>query len=724
MIESSQRKLPTVKRFEHQQIASITEPFKRDDGKYDIRLISKGMNKEQIEYNFPPTKLSIALAKKRKKIPLTFNMRELIRSIIVEDYEKIGLNRERGNVRHLFYTNIIYALTRIMGVTNIDSLDTTINEAWKDIIESGIVTYEGMNVESGKGKLLKSYARYSPFSNFIICVEKESLLESLDWTSQLFKTTIITAGGQPSRSALRAFVRTLSQWKCDLNKPFFLLVITDLDPAGFFIQEAFASQIEKSLKYYNEDKGEVKDPIRLFLRLDQITNKLISEMGVPAKDQQAKTKQTIKSSKTKVKRFKVKLGEDFERLIIDGEMMKVELDVISEDLMEEEIARQLLLLIDDCSLILIPEIMEELEKQRILVIKDLFNSHKEEKIDSIIDEYLEPIKERMKEIIQIHQEKKNQILADFNKIDKLIDSIRFQIREEISNLIQTNIDKYNEYIESLVKDEREEIEKKEEEIADLQEKIDSIQEKIDTIKEEIDEKINFYKEEIWKIEDNLSKTQRHLIKKKSLLLDPHIIIRDQKTKIIETELKIFEEKTDTFKSQQKGKFGSYLRSIEKSFQDSLNNEKIPVFFYEIESDSNIQIQMAYLLTHPKLLLEENKSCLEHPKPAFQESNLLENALKPENIQNTKRNPDLSKFRNTFSDPFVKALKELVRKKLKPIPIELDTIVDLPKEYSDELNNLIKEIESEIKLNKIYSILNYHPEDLKSKKELINNALSN
>ena len=247
------KKEPKVKRFDNRQIASITEPYTDKNGLIDVRVISKGMNKEEIEIDFPADPLSISKAEK-KGLPIpTFNMRMLIRSMILQEYEVIGENRERGNVRHFFYTNIIYTLLRVMGVTNISSLNTTINAAWRDVIESGIVTYEGMNIESAKDKWLRSYAKHSPFSNYILCVEKESLLESLSWIAEVFRITIVTAGGQPSRAAIRAFIRTLNHWKCDLDLDFFLLVITDLDPAGWYIQEAFASQILKSLKYYNED---------------------------------------------------------------------------------------------------------------------------------------------------------------------------------------------------------------------------------------------------------------------------------------------------------------------------------------------------------------------------------------------------------------------------------------------------------------------------------------
>ena len=566
----SQAKLPTIVRFTDRQIASITEPFENEEGIFDVRLISKGMSKEDIEKYFPPTRMAIAQARKKGLPEPTFNMRLLIRSMIVEEFEKIGKNRERGNVRHFFYTNLIYTLTRTMGVTNVGSLNTTINSAWKDVIESGLVTYEGMNVESGKDKWLQSFARHSPFFNFIICVEKESLLESLSWLPELFRTTIITAGGQPSRATLRAFIRSLAHWKNDLNKPFYLLVITDLDPAGWYIQEAFASQIEKSIKYYNNDIGEVKEIFRLFLRLDQVTDQLLDEFAIPVKDKEAKTSQAIKSSLTKIKRFKEKLGDKWERLFINNEMMKVELDAIQTSQMEKKIAIELLELIDDHSLILIPEIMDEIERQRENVIQDFFDTYKEEEIDSIIDEYLEPIETKKDDIKETHIAKKQEAQSEYNKIDSNTTRLRYLIEGELNILLKPNIEKYTDYANSLVSDEQEEIDNYNEKIQDLYEKINTIEEKITDIEGDIEDKIGFYREEIQELTENLSDSRKHLIKKKGLFLDPAKIKRDIAFNIIRTELELFMKKLDTFASQQEGKFGAYVRSVEKHFQDSLN----------------------------------------------------------------------------------------------------------------------------------------------------------
>jgi hypothetical protein len=106
--------------------------------------------------------------------------------------------------------------------------------------------------------------------------------------------------------------------------------------------------------------------------------------------------------------------------------------------------------------------------------------------------------------------------------------------------------------------------------------------------------------------------------------------------------------------------------------------------------------MAYLLSSPKLLIKDNRSCIEHPKPAFKESDLLQNALNSDNLQDTKKNPDLSKFRNAFSEPFKQSLNTFMNNKLSPVEINLDSVIDKPKEdYSTELKTFIQEITDEI-----------------------------
>lgn len=697
-------KKPSVCRFPEEQMASITEPYLNDEGKYSTRLISKGMLRERFEKEFPPTKLSIAKAKKRNEPIPTFNMLKMCRSLLVEEYEKIGKSRERGNVRHFFYTNVIHTLTRIMGVTNIDSLNSTLNTAWKQLIKSGMITYEGMNVTSGKSDWLRTFAHHSTNYNLIICVEKQSLLDSLSWTAELFRASIITAAGQPSRAAVREWIRNLFIWGADLRKPFKLLVITDLDPAGDYIESSFFNQIESALQYYNdkedieEDKVWVEKPVRLFLKLNQLTDGFVQDYAVPAKDKKAKTPQAKKASRTKIKRFKERLelqGDDWRRLEIDGKMMKIELDAIKDWQMDQTIVKELLQAIDDHSLILIPEIMDETEKQREEVIKDFLEIYIEEIVEPVILEFLKPIKEALKEIENEINAENYKARDEYRTVEREVRNTQLLILSEYRQLQDVIIDKYNKKADKLVKDELQEIEEIEEEIEELKEQIAELEEKKDKKEEEIEEEIGFFREEISEIKANLEQTNTKLYDKRKLFLDPAEKIKSQIIEILDAQWELYQEEMKAFESQQRGKFGSYIRSLEKQMQDSLNSERVPIYFPDVESDPNVSKQLAYLLTHPKLLLEEGKSCLTHPKPVFQEANLLINAVDSDNFEDTKRNPDISKFRNAFSDPLIESLKDLMKKKLEVEPVTLDALIDIPDEYIQELSDFVELIKKTV-----------------------------
>jgi hypothetical protein len=689
--------LPSIKIFPDKQIASIADAyFDEETGLFEVELKELGMTREEIEFHFPPPPSSVAKAIKNNKIPLSFNMRKLMRSMIYEEWSKQGNKRPAGNVRRFFYTNVIYTFTRIMEFKNMESLYTSLNNAWGDLINSGMITYEDMNITSGKGEWLHSFARHSPFSNFIICVEKESLLQSLSWIAKIFRTTIVTAGGQPSRSAIRNFVKELVDWKCDVDKLFNLLIITDLDPAGDYIEGAFNSQIDKAVKYYNDKKGGTEEPSRLFLTLDQISDGLLNEFAVPAFDKNATTKQAIKSAKTKIKRFREKLGKDCDRLMIDDVMMKVELEVIKPHQMERKIVSEFIKLIEDHSLIIIPEIMNETETQRNNVIHTFYEEYIEENVNPLIEEFLEPVDEGKNDINDLGTEQQQKIKSTYNKIEREMTKDRYNMEDLIDEQYKPMINKYEEYVDDLVSEEEKEIE-------DLEKQIEDLEKQIEELKDVIEEKVGMYREEIDEIDYHRKEIHNHLYNKQEHLLKPEKQLRDELIKKVQEEWEKYIKKLDDFKAQQRGKFGSHLKSVEVQYQEELNSEKFPVYFDEIETNENIQKQMAYLLTEPELLLDEKKSCLQHPKPVFREDDILEAAISPDNYEDSKRyfsdpanSPDLSKFRDEFSEPFKDVLREYMKSKLDDQPISIDEITDLPEEYGDELNILIEEVKKEIK----------------------------
>ena len=272
--------------FPNRQIATICDTFENPETHtIETSIIKPGMTTEEILQFF-------------SKNDGTCNIEMLIRSIIYEAYQKEGLTTgmEEGNVRHFWYTHlkaILVPMLKMMGKKDVDdSIGSSINRAWGHLIDSGAVTYEEMNIYSGKESGRLSIIKDSPFNNIIIAVEKQSFFKSFSWLPKLFNCTLITAGGQPSRAVARRFILELQNLDVDLDQDFHMCVASDLDPSGYYIEEAFKDQFDKAIEYYG-GSGKVEIH-RLFVRKDQVTPELLKSQAIPWQpDNDEKTKETI-----------------------------------------------------------------------------------------------------------------------------------------------------------------------------------------------------------------------------------------------------------------------------------------------------------------------------------------------------------------------------------------------------------------------------------------------
>ena len=283
-------KKTSVRFFPDKNIATVTEV---SEDMTETRVITEGMDLDEIVECFPPTP---ANAKKGH----TYDRALLVRSIIYEAFRKEGESMEGGNVRNFWYTHLKKIITEKLGLGETDSVLTTINNAWGNMINSGLVNYEGMNVVGGKEQSRVSIVKDSPFSNLIVGLEKADYFSFFKWIPMLFNCTLITAGGQPSRTVARAFIRQLRDLEADLDQTFYMCIASDLDSAVFYIQDAFRKQFEAAIEYYG---GSGKIMIRrLFVRRDQVSKQLLESEAMPCIDK-AKNESAAKAEDTKWKYF-------------------------------------------------------------------------------------------------------------------------------------------------------------------------------------------------------------------------------------------------------------------------------------------------------------------------------------------------------------------------------------------------------------------------------------
>jgi hypothetical protein len=130
--------------------------------------IAEGMSKAQIEAAFPPQPAFPG------QNQLSFNRTALIATILWQEWKRVGQRRPKGNIRHFWYTHLMYTLTRVMGDTNIESIFTCYNRVLGLLVRSEGFRYTDLNFVSTKSKLCEAIFADSPYPNIILACEKES----------------------------------------------------------------------------------------------------------------------------------------------------------------------------------------------------------------------------------------------------------------------------------------------------------------------------------------------------------------------------------------------------------------------------------------------------------------------------------------------------------------------------------------------------------------------
>jgi len=229
-------------------------------------VIENGMTKEEIERYFPPTP--------QHKDKLSFNRTALIASIIWEERELVGKKRPPGNVRHFWYTNLMYTLMKVMKDTNVDNIQNTYQKVLSDLVKYEGFRYSDLNLTSDKSELCESLFSDSPYPNVIIACEKESYHDHLKRLANIFRITFISLGGQGSYKVYEDLVVDFINAGIDINQDFHIFTISDFDPQGYCIQDTAKEHLERA--------GIRKVIIhRVYLCAEHITKGIVDRHAVP-----------------------------------------------------------------------------------------------------------------------------------------------------------------------------------------------------------------------------------------------------------------------------------------------------------------------------------------------------------------------------------------------------------------------------------------------------------
>jgi len=262
-------------------------------------ILEHGMTKEQIEAAFPP----------RPAFPgqsnLSVNLRGLVATVIWQEWQRVGQRREKGNIRHFWYTHLMFTLTRVMKHMNIASIMSCFNEVLKLLVRREGFRYADLNFVSIKSKLCEAIFADSPYPNIILACEKESYHTYLKRLAHVFHVTFISLGGQGSYGAFEDLVFQFMDYGIDLDQEFRILVITDYDPQGYDIQDGAKDHLVRA--------GISRVTIdRVYLRPEHITDGIIDRFAVPYDVAKGK-RSAVKSACTLYNKFGAKTGGIYKR---------------------------------------------------------------------------------------------------------------------------------------------------------------------------------------------------------------------------------------------------------------------------------------------------------------------------------------------------------------------------------------------------------------------------
>lgn len=654
-----------VRFFPEKSIATVTKTTD-DDGVQLIEpeVLWEGMTLDELESNFPP---SPAHAKQG----YTFNLALIIRSIMYEAYVKEGTDIEKGNVRRFWYTHLKNVITKKLILQENESLLSSLNKAWDRMINSGLVTYEGMSIKGGKETTRHSVVKDSPFSNLIIAVEKADYFDEFKWLPKLFNCTLVTAGGQPSRAVARGFIKQLRDLQVDLDQTFTMCVASDLDPAGYYIQEAFKNQFESAISYYGGDgKIVIK---RLFVRRDQVSERLLLAEAIPCRDE-TKSEKSRKAEDTKWKNFcdhtdgglyipKPDRWNGRSEMIDGEEMVRalLEMSAFSNRVIENAMIKELLKIIDetsDESKIMIPELMRIFEIMRDEAIEEVYEQWHEKLIKPLIKKFL----------------------SGTEKWDSKIWDMYFKDKREAEQIRDSKLEEIDEEYNELVAEQEEEAEEREPELYDEKHKVGKelkeLLAKYQGIENEIKEKCSDIFEKIEELEKERISEKKPVTKE-----------YDEKYQIIKDKKEYRVTKLEQFKDENSTVFNPVEMLLKNDIRKSLSKEEVEYYFKQIEMMPRFQRHIMKLLIEPTLLSDGETSCFEQPVPTFREEQLLQKASvqHDENIENV---------RNAFSDGLTTEMKDFIVEhsegKVYVLKAEVEEV-----DLTEQINKAIEETEKEI-----------------------------
>ena len=257
----------------------------------------------------------------------------LMRTIILNERDYLSVKYERS-LRGFWYSTVKPTLDKLGLLTEKDQeedslkkWDSDLSRYMAELVRMGQLSYKDLNIvdnsrqreapsESYNTPSVKSYGykiQIAPYSNIIICTEKDTAYKIIKDLASFFGCSCISGKGQNSLGAMEDLLRQIKERAGD-TEPIYILTMTDYDPAGYYIADTFRTQV-------NDLKHILKLKSRVYINRIGITPDQLTREEIEANKYSPK--------KANIKKWLLMTGG------INGEPKGLELDAFSPDRIRE-----------------------------------------------------------------------------------------------------------------------------------------------------------------------------------------------------------------------------------------------------------------------------------------------------------------------------------------------------------------------------------------------------
>ncbi len=190
--------------------------------------------KEWLVKNFKPKKY-------KSKYPV--NVARLMRNVIWQTRERIVKGEKpplKELVRTFWYMYIKPTLSRAGALAaETDQYKQLTAELADMVREHKLIRYKDIDFRDDN----QAHRKVGGNANIILFSEKLGHQEFLNEMAEKYNVSTLALGGQPSVLNIEYFVDSLKETGVDIRKSFYLFGITDYDPSGWIIRDAFLANL-------------------------------------------------------------------------------------------------------------------------------------------------------------------------------------------------------------------------------------------------------------------------------------------------------------------------------------------------------------------------------------------------------------------------------------------------------------------------------------------------